>query len=192
MQTGMGLEWFISNTAHFSLEGKALRFVKHDASILKTAHGKPNYVLFRFFWQVTMALPELFDLLTRKMAYLTQKQGVIADNIANANTPNFKPKDLVSFESVLQQQTGGASGASGGIQMVTTNAMHLGGTHGGNASFKTTTQKDVYEVKPSGNAVSLEQQMINLSQTNTDYTMVTSLYHKAMGLIKTAIGRATG
>ncbi|HVY12908.1 MAG TPA: flagellar basal body rod protein FlgB [Alphaproteobacteria bacterium] len=130
-----------------------------------------------------MATPGLFEMITQKMAYLTQRQGVIAENIANANTPNYKAKDLVSFESVL------ANAGGGGIQMAATNAKHLGGLHG-NGGFKTAKEKDPYEIKPSGNAVSLEQQMTNLAQTYSDYSMVTSLYHKTMGLLKTAIGRS--
>lgn len=133
-----------------------------------------------------MALSGLFDLLKEKMAYLTQRQGVIADNIANAYTPKYKPKDLVSFEAVLKE-AGGNPNMGGGIQMATTNRMHLNGMSGAIGPYKVETAQDTYEVKPNGNAVVLEQQMTQLAQTSADYAMVTSLYHKSVGLLKIAI-----
>src|SRR5262245_24485898 len=104
-----------------------------------------------------MALGGIFDLLKEKMAYLTQRQGVIADNIANAYTPNFKPRDLVNFDEVLKQAGGGSGGMGGGIQMVATNPMHFGAANGGAGAYKIQVAKDTYETKPNGNAVILEQ-----------------------------------
>jgi flagellar basal-body rod protein FlgB len=136
-----------------------------------------------------MALGGIFDLLKDKMAYLTQRQGVIADNIANAYTPNFKAKDLVSFEEVLQKAGGGPG--SSGIQLAATNAMHFGGANSGSSAFKAHNDPEPYEVKPNGNNVILEQQMTQLAQTSSDYAMVTSLYHKSVGMIKMALSRGT-
>jgi flagellar basal-body rod protein FlgB len=136
-----------------------------------------------------MALGGIFDLLKEKMSYLTQRQGVIADNVANAYTPNFKAKDLISFDDVLKQ-AGGAPG-SGGIQLAATNAMHFGTMNGGSGAIKAHVDPEPYEVKPNGNNVILEQQMTQLAQTSADYAMVTSLYHKSVGLIKMALSRGT-
>jgi flagellar basal-body rod protein FlgB len=127
----------------------------------------------------------LLELLTKKMSYLTQRQTVIADNVANANTPGFKPKDLVSFSEALNQ----AGGTGGGLKMEVTSGMHLGGTHGVSGPYKTETEKDPYEVKPSGNAVVLEQQMSELAKNYTDYSLVTGLYHATASLLKTALSR---
>lgn len=133
---------------------------------------------------------DLLGLLGKKMAYLTQRGGVIADNIANANTPKFQPKDLESFSDTLAQ-AGGSGGAGGGLKMTVTSGMHLAGTHGASGPYKTQTEKDIYEVKPSGNGVILEQQMTELSKTYTDYSMVTGLYHKTVAMIKTALSHAS-
>jgi flagellar basal-body rod protein FlgB len=125
------------------------------------------------------------------MSYLTQRQGVIADNIANAYTPNFKAKDLVSFDEVLKTSAGGQGGTGGGIQMAVTNAMHLGGAGGGAAKYQTRIEDNPYEIKPNGNGVILEQQMTQLAQTSADYAMVTSLYHKSVGLLKLALSKGS-
>jgi flagellar basal-body rod protein FlgB len=131
-----------------------------------------------------MAINKLLGLFTDKMDYLTQRQGVIGTNIASANTPGYKPKDLVGFDTILQKKLSVTTSG----EVVRTNAKHMSGVSGGNGTYKTTTQKDPYEVKPSGNAVVIEQQLTQLAQTNSDYAMVTGLYKKMVGLLKTAIG----
>lgn len=126
----------------------------------------------------------LLKALGAKMDYLSQRQRIIAQNVANADTPNYRPQDLkpVDFGTVLKGVT-----QSKGVQMVSTNAMHVGA---GNevAAAKEAKQKKVYEVAPDGNAVIMEEQMIKSGQTVMDYNLMTSLYQKNVGLIKTALG----
>ena len=132
-----------------------------------------------------MALTNLFSLISDKMEYLTQRQGVIAQNISQANTPNYKPKDLVSFDEVLKKTQ--ATGHSG-FHLTATNPKHLSGSSSG-GTIKTRKESDVYEVKPSGNAVVLEQQLSNMSDTTAQYQMMTGLYKKTLAILKTALGR---
>ncbi len=126
----------------------------------------------------------LLKALGAKMDYLSQRQRIIAQNVANADTPNYRPQDLkpVDFGTVLKGVT-----ASKGIQMVSTNAMHVGA---GNevAAAKEGKQKKVYEVAPDGNAVIMEEQMLKSGETVMDYNLMTSLYQKNVSLIKTALG----
>lgn len=138
-----------------------------------------------------MALSHLFSLFAEKMEYLTQRQALIGQNIANANTPHYKPSDLESFDKVLgqAQMRSTGSSASTGLQMAATQAGHMTGSGGGGGVFKATKVKDTYEVKPSGNAVVLEQQMTNLAETNAQYQMITGLYRKSLALVKAALGK---
>lgn len=138
-----------------------------------------------------MPLTNLFSLLSEKMDYLTQRQGIIAQNIAQANTPDYKPKDIIPFNEVLQklQSTGSATG---GFHLTSTNPKHLTGNRGTGNLYASEKTKDVYEVKPSGNAVVLEQQLSQMSDTTSQYQMMTGLYKKTMGLLKTALGRGGG
>ena len=139
-----------------------------------------------------MGLTNLFSLLSEKMEYLTQRQGVIAQNIAQANTPGYKPKDIISFNDVLQKQISGGrnSTTSGSFQLATTNPKHVQGLNNGGL-YKTKQTSDLYEVKPSGNAVVLEQQMSQMSDTTAQYQMTTSLYKRTLGLLRTALGRGS-
>ncbi len=135
-----------------------------------------------------MALTNLFSQITEKMNYLTQRQGVIAQNIAQANTPGYKPRDLISFEDVLQKTS---QSSTSGFQLATTNPRHLAG-RAGSGIITTKKESDVYEVKPSGNAVVLEQQLSQLSETTSQYQMMTSLYKKTMSMLRTALGKGGG
>ncbi len=141
-----------------------------------------------------MGTNPLLQLFAQKMDYLTQKQAQIAKNVASANIPGYRPMELEDFSSVLEKKMSGGTSASSSIPkagMVLTNANHINGTassSGGATAYATHKEKDVYEVKPSGNAVVLEEQLTNLSQTNQDYATMTGLYRKMASMLKTAIG----
>lgn len=126
----------------------------------------------------------LFQALNAKMSYLDQRQKVLAQNIANANTPEYKPKDLtkVDFGTVLKEVT-----KSNVVRPETTNPMHMPSAHD-IASPDERKQKKTYDVMPTGNAVVLEEQMVNSAQTITDYNLMTTLYQKNVSMMRTAIG----
>jgi flagellar basal-body rod protein FlgB len=48
-------------------------------------------------------------------------------------------------------------------------------------------QKDVYETSPSGNAVILEEQLIEVAKTQSDYQLMVNLYRKHMDMVRTAV-----
>jgi flagellar basal-body rod protein FlgB len=127
----------------------------------------------------------LFKALGAKMDYLGQRQRVIAQNVANADTPNYRPNDLkpADFSSMLKSVSPSQS-----VKINATNPMHMGagGSEGVNA--KEAAQKTVYEVAPAGNSVIMEEQMLNSGRTVMDYNLMTSLYQKNVGMIKIALG----
>lgn len=130
----------------------------------------------------------LFKGLTAKMGYLNHRQSVISQNIANADTPGYQPQDLtpVKFDKVLKAVDKRSGMAS--VSIDTTTAGHM--TPGGDIRDpKMDEQKAVYEVAPAGNAVIMEEQMINSQNTVMDYNLMTSLYQKNVGMIMTAIGK---
>lgn len=129
----------------------------------------------------------LFAALGKRMEWLNQRQKVLAENVANANTPNYRPSDLApqSFRDLLKGSTGGR------LAPVATSPSHLGGVARGGGAFSPTRDK-VTEVSPTGNAVQIENQMMKVAETQADYTMTTNLYRKHLNMLKTAIGRAGG
>jgi len=131
----------------------------------------------------------LFDAIGAKMDYLNQRQRVISQNISNADTPGYRPKDLVegSFDSVLKGIIQDKNAVKS-VYMDTTDEQHLPPPNQ-IADPKSQTSKHTYEVAPAGNAVIIEEQLINSNHTIMDYNMMVNLMQKNKGLINTALGR---
>ena len=130
-------------------------------------------------------LPVLSALRTR-MQWHQERQRVLSENVANSDTPNFKPRDLVepTFDT-----TGASIGSTGALALMRTSASHIAPSDGGSESFDPDrTQK--FQTRPAGNSVNLEDQMLKVSDNQMDYAAVISLYIKNLHLIKTAIGKA--
>ena len=127
----------------------------------------------------------LFKALGSKMDFLSQRQRILSQNIANSDTPDYRPQDLVpvDFGTVLKGIT-----KDNGVHIETTNAMHMP-SPSQIADPDEKTQKKVYEIAPVGNAVIMEEQLIQSNQTVMDYNLMTNLYQKNVQLIKTALGR---
>lgn len=127
----------------------------------------------------------LFKAMTAKMNYLDQRQRVISQNIANSDTPEYQPRDLtpVDFGAAVKKVTGDRT-----VRPELTNPRHM--APGGDIDDpKNREQKTTYEAAPVGNAVIVEEQMINAARTTMDYNLMTTLYQKNVGMIRTALGR---
>lgn len=124
-----------------------------------------------------------------KMDFLNQRQRIVSQNISNADTPGYLPQDLKeadfrrTLEKVLPQQ-----GSDPKIRMQVTNDLHMP-PDGTVAKPRQDKQKMVYEVAPVGNAVVMEEQLLNSSKTMADFAMMTTLYQKNIAMLKTALGR---
>lgn len=131
-----------------------------------------------------MDLP-IFSALTDRMKWHQERQGLLAENIANAETPGYQGRDLKQFNFASQM------GSSASLTAVATQPMHIsiGGGPGG-APFGA-QQAHGFEVTPEGNAVSLEDEMMKVTTNMTDYQAATSVYEKSMKILKTAMGRSS-
>ena len=132
-------------------------------------------------------LPILSALRT-KMQWHQERQRVLAENISNANTPNFKPRDLVEPKFDSKGSPTSVGGPSGSLAMMRTSASHIG-VSGAAQSFNGDGGKSGFLTRPAGNAVNLEDQMMRVSANQMDYAAATSLYSRSLGLLKTAIGK---
>ena len=128
-------------------------------------------------------LPMLSMLRTR-MQWHQERQRVLAENVSNSDTPNFKPRDLVEpkFEDLAS-----AAAPQQAFAMMRTDAGHIQAS-GVSESFAS-DKSNAYQTRPAGNAVNLEEEMMKASNNQMDYAAVTQLYSRSLGLIKTAIGK---
>src|SRR4051794_2851068 len=127
-------------------------------------------------------LPVLSALRTR-MQWHQARQRVLAENIANSDTPNFKPRDLVEPKF----NGSGASPAGGALAMLRTSTSHIAPSRDGGGFA--VNEKGGTGTRPAGNAVNLEDEMLKVSANQMDYAAATSLYTRSLGLLKTAIGK---
>lgn len=129
---------------------------------------------------------KLFAMMKKRMAYHNERQSTIAQNIANANTPKYKPQDVKKpdFKAMANQE-------SGRVQMQVTQPGHIGTSSSG-TRFATVKQKETFETTPTGNEVVLEEQMMKLSENQMDYQMTTSVYKKMMDIMRIAVGGGGG
>ncbi|MGF1611152.1 MAG: flagellar basal body rod protein FlgB [Kiloniellales bacterium] len=128
----------------------------------------------------------LFGAIGRKMAWLTQRQSVVAENIANADSPGYAPRDMKESAFARLLMRGPAP-----VTPTATDRAHLPGTLGGRGGFKDEEQRRPYETAPDGNAVVIEEQLIKVAETQMDYQLMTNLYRKHLSMIRTALGRGT-
>ncbi len=128
----------------------------------------------------------LLAMLKQRMSWLSARQNVLAQNVANVDTPGYTARDLkpIDFQDILHGATTDPKFAGG---LTTTDARHIALTPPANAAFGDMASPDG-EANPSGNSVSLEQEMIRVSDTQAEYQAASNLYAKAVGMMKTAIG----
>lgn len=126
----------------------------------------------------------LFKLISRRIDWLASRQEVLARNIANADTPGYRPLDLRPFSDYLARSAGGA------LAPDATHAAHIRPMAAASPRASGSERiRDVYEASPTGNEVILEQQLVRVSETAMQHQLALNLYRKHAGMIRTAIGR---
>ena len=131
----------------------------------------------------------LFSMLRGRMGYLSERQKLIAQNVANSDTPGFSPKDLKPYDFAAQMKT--ASGGAGMVAMTQPGHMLPPSQRGGpGGAFKTRTVKDS-ETTLDGNSVVLEEEMMKMSDARMSYEAAIGFYQKSLNLLRMA-ARAPG
>lgn len=124
----------------------------------------------------------IFSMLRTRMQWHQERQRLLAENVSNADTPNFRPRDLA--EPKFERPASPVATPT----LVRTNPAHIGGALGGDNDFR--SNREQFQVRPAGNAVNLEDEMLKVAGNQMDYQSATALYGRSLGLIKTAMGRS--
>jgi flagellar basal-body rod protein FlgB len=126
----------------------------------------------------------LMEAIAKRMTWLGERQAVLAQNVANADTPGYTASDLkpLSFAELVGR-------AAGRLPMAMTAPGHVQPASAV-GPFALEPQKGG-EHAPNGNGVQLEEQMMKVSDTVTDYALTTSLYRQQIGLLKLVLGRSS-
>jgi flagellar basal-body rod protein FlgB len=103
----------------------------------------------------------LFQLASSQARWLELRQSTIAANVANANTPGFKARDVEPFNNILDAMP---------VKLAVTSPSHIQ-LNPAETDTRATAKKQSWEVVHSGNSVSVEQEMIKAGDVNRDYSM---------------------
>lgn len=132
----------------------------------------------------------LSDALAQALRHLGDRQRVIAQNIANADTPGYKARELAAPSFAALVDGAGGAGKVARPQVAISDAMRRLGASAPHAGA--TIDRTVSEVKPDGNSVTLEDQLLKMGQIQADYAALTGLYRKQDALMRTALGKGGG
>lgn len=125
---------------------------------------------------MTMTDLPIVSALKTRLHWHQSRQKVLAENVANVNTPGFRPMDLAAPSP--------AGGGTGSLAMTQTSPLHLT-TAGGSGSDAIRDGR--VETRPSGNAVSIEDEMLKVADNQADYQLAASLYQKSLAMLRTAV-----
>ena len=124
----------------------------------------------------------LFSAVKSRLSWLTQRQEVLSQNVANADTPRYRATDLkpFQFKEILRQE-------KIQLNMDVTSAAHQPGRRKRIRDFAEERVRQPFETSPNGNNVIIEEQMAKVNETHTKHRLVTQLYKKHLGMITMAV-----
>ena len=130
----------------------------------------------------------LLGVLRERMSWLNQRQALLSQNVANADTPGYAARDLKApdFSQILSEQRTGSPNEFAPTLRVT-DPMHIEVNTASQGGFTETVSADT-DANPTGNSVSLEEEMIKVANTQAQYQAASNLYAKAVTMMRTAIG----
>lgn len=131
---------------------------------------------------------KLFKMAMTRMDWAAQRQKVLAQNISNADTPNYRPHDLkqVNFKDVLKGQMDVR------VPVARTDSRHLKGTVPEQETFRENSIRKTFEESPDGNQVVVEEQMQKVSDTRSEYNTAVQLMQTHMKMLRIAVKGSSG
>jgi flagellar basal-body rod protein FlgB len=122
---------------------------------------------------------ELFQTAGAVARHAGSRQAVVAQNIANADTPNFRALEMKSFKDAFERS------ASGGM-----NAKRIGHINGGSqAAPRSEVTQSRSEPSPNGNSVSIEDEMLHSVEVSREHSRALAIYRHGMTVLRTTLGR---
>ncbi|SHI65287.1 flagellar basal-body rod protein FlgB [Palleronia salina] len=123
-----------------------------------------------------------FNLASDRLSWLSARQKVTAENIANANTPDYRAKDVSGFAEMLQ------GSRTGSVRLATTDPRHITGSGGpANTSVREGTDRASVIRTIDGNGVDLEDQAIRAAEIADQHRLATELYRKGFEMLSMSV-----
>lgn len=125
---------------------------------------------------------QLLTALTEKMRWHQTRQTLLAENVANAETPGYRGRDLKAFSVEDRMQSPSA------VATVATQPNHFSVASSDTGGFAA-RELNSFELTPEGNGITLEDEMMKVAGNQVDYQTITALYTRSLKLIRTALGK---
>lgn len=109
-----------------------------------------------------------------------QRQAFVAQNMANADTPGFQPKDLEHFKNAFTTNPSADT-------MRSTRAGHLGAGSGTDFSWRVVQHSNGMD--PNENGISIEEEMLRAVDVRRQHDRALAVYRSAMSILRTSLGR---
>jgi flagellar basal-body rod protein FlgB len=119
----------------------------------------------------------LLSALAARLSFLAARSGVIAENIANADTPDYVARDV-------KKKDFGRLVAAPPLKV--SDPRHIGAARSGLENVRTIDAPDP-DPSLNGNKVSIETQMMKMSETRMDYQLASTVYRKGIEMIRIAV-----
>ncbi len=123
----------------------------------------------------------ILSMLRTRMHWHQERQRLLAENVANADTPGFRPRDLASIDF-----SRALAGVGRPLALARTEPAHLAGS---SVPARFAAHRGGYETRPAGNAVNLEDEMLKVAANQMDHQAAASLYSRSLGLFRMALGK---
>lgn len=133
---------------------------------------------------MSMTSLPIVSLLRERMQWHQARQKLLAENVSNADTPGFRPKDLEAFKPAAPEAVGRGGGSAAGLDR--TSPLHIAGAAGGSGPDDRAARR--FETRPSGNAVNIDDEMLKVAENQSEYQLATSLYQKSLAMLRAAAG----
>ncbi len=129
----------------------------------------------------------VFAMLSQRLNWLTERQKVLAQNVANVDTPGYEGRDLkkLSFEQMVK-------GASSTLPMAQTDVRDISTQTSSGVGPNDVIKPKPLETTLSGNSVTLDSELMKLQQTAQDHTLALNLYHDQLAMFRTVLGNGSG
>jgi flagellar basal-body rod protein FlgB len=145
------------------------------------ARVKGLLTLFAHAPPMSLLQAEIFNVAEKRLAWTSERQAVLARNIANLSTPGFQAMDTPNFQQVLTGTLG--------VQPVRTDPNHLAGTLDSGMSARPVAE--ITAKTADKNGVRLEEQLMKVADTETLHSTVTAIFKKYMAMFNIALGKAS-
>lgn len=116
-----------------------------------------------------------------------RRQEMLASNLANADTPNYKARDL-DFAAALRSAMGAAGGVGGPLAMKRTHGGHLDGAGAGNGAAPAVKYRSTVQPSLDGNTVDLDVERAHFAENALHYQFLLDRAASFFSAMKLAVG----